>query len=199
MRAKPSEMLVGSLDSTFRGYCISREPRRERNDWRVQNADKTHARRNALGEDQAVADEIVRCRELVVEAPGCLVSLPRVPVETRQATCLCHREQVFDERAADAMASCLRRDEQIFEIADRGERPCTCMENRDGETRDLPLPFSETPEQLRARREHPCPGCCRHRFRDLGLVECAITCPQTTPRALVVRYRIANDDRARIF
>jgi hypothetical protein len=38
-------------------------------------------------------------------------------------------------------------DEQILEIADPGERPCACMENRDGETRDLPLQFSETPEQ----------------------------------------------------
>ena len=152
-----------------------------------------------LVEDQAVADEVVRYRELVVEAPGCLVSLPRVPVETRPATRLCPREQVLNEGAANAMASCLGRDEQIFKIADRGQRLCTCMENRVGKTRDLSLPFSETPEKLRTRRKHPCPGSCRYCFWDVSLVECAITCPQITPRALVLRHWIANDDRARIF
>ena len=60
---------------------------------------------NSLIEGEAVADEIVSYRELVVEAAGRRVSFPRVPVETRPVALLRQREQVLDQRPPNAMAS----------------------------------------------------------------------------------------------
>src|SRR4051812_41236982 len=51
----------------------------------------------ASREYDPVAHEIVRCRKLIVEAPGRRVALPRMPIESRPATLLRPREQILDQ------------------------------------------------------------------------------------------------------
>src|SRR5689334_15957194 len=100
-----------------------------------------------LIEGEAIADEVVGCRKLVVETAGRCITLPRVPVETRPVLFLRQREQVLDQRPSDAIASCFGRYEQVFEIADRVEGPGAFVNDGDGEASDLFLHLRDTSEQ----------------------------------------------------
>ena len=104
-------------------------------------------RSTELIEGEAIADEVVGCRELVVEAAGRRISFAGVPVETRPVMFLRQREQVLDQRPSNAMASCFWRYKQIFEIADRVKRPGAFVNDGDAEASDLFFHLRDAPEQ----------------------------------------------------
>jgi hypothetical protein len=80
------------------------------------------SRRRAPGEYPPVADEIIGLREFVIKPPRRIVR-PGVPIKPRPAIRLGTIEQVTDQHPPDPMAARFWRDEQIFEMADRRDRP----------------------------------------------------------------------------
>src|SRR3954447_5811092 len=142
------------------------------------NPNVLHLRRRlTLTELDRVSYEAIRSGEAVVKAAGHRFLRARLPIYLPPSGFTALSDEVLDQGPAGSRPAYVGGYEQVFQIADRGCRPCSGMEHRDGEADDPVLPYRQPGEDAGLRIEDTAPRFRCHLFRHHRLVEAEIAVP----------------------
>ncbi len=133
--------------------------------------------------------------EMVVHAPGTIVTFTRHPIESPPMLRAPEPNQMLQNRTTGAGAASFRPNEEIFKVARRQLAPCVRMDDivrKAGGFARRPA-RSHEPEYGRIRSEDPSPRCVGHCVGNTCLVKIAIPPPHLEPRISILRNRWPHD------
>src|SRR5580658_6181374 len=146
-----------------------------------------------FGDAADVADEVVGGRQPVVDPARRRVALTGVPIDAAPSVALAARDQLADQRRADALPARTGRDKEVFEVARRPAPPRVRMQHVVAEADDMAIRADRNQRVHGLRRiEDARPRRPGDVLGDARLVERAVRRPQRAPRRFVCRVRVPN-------